>query len=93
MTDIAIILVVILVIVLIWRGPKTLPVLGQALGRGVKEARKEASELRENTEPRVVDPDVAAMADTTADTATAATVPPTAAAAPSPPPGSVPPTT
>ncbi len=43
MSDVAIILVAILVVVLIWRGPKTLPELGKALGRGVREARREAT--------------------------------------------------
>jgi hypothetical protein len=41
--DLAIVLVVILVLVLIWRGPKTLPRLGEALGRGVREARHQAT--------------------------------------------------
>jgi Sec-independent protein translocase protein TatA len=41
MGDVAVVLIVILVLVLLWRGPKTLPQLGQALGRGVREARKE----------------------------------------------------
>jgi Sec-independent protein translocase protein TatA len=36
-----VVLVVILVLVLLWRGPKTLPRLGEALGRGVREARRE----------------------------------------------------
>jgi Sec-independent protein translocase protein TatA len=44
--DIVIVLVIVLVVVIIWRGPKTIPKLGEALGRGVREARKEASELR-----------------------------------------------
>lgn len=35
------ILIVILIVVLVWRGPKTLPKLGAAFGRGVKEARRE----------------------------------------------------
>ena len=42
-SDLIVVLVIALVIVLIWRGPKTLPKLGQALGRGVREARAEAS--------------------------------------------------
>ena len=42
MPDLVIILVVILILVLLWRGPKTLPQLGEALGRGVKEARTAA---------------------------------------------------
>ncbi len=41
MPDLLLILIVILGVVLVWRGPKTLPKLGQALGRGVKEARRE----------------------------------------------------
>ena len=41
--DLLLILVVILVLVLLWRGPKTLPKLGEALGRGVKEAKAEAA--------------------------------------------------
>jgi Sec-independent protein translocase protein TatA len=41
MGDALLVLVVILAVVLVWRGPKTLPKLGQALGRGVKEARRE----------------------------------------------------
>ena len=42
-SDLLVVLVIALVIVLVWRGPKTLPKLGQALGRGVREARTEAS--------------------------------------------------
>jgi Sec-independent protein translocase protein TatA len=39
--DIILILIVILVVVLAARGPAMLPRLGQAFGRGVKDARKE----------------------------------------------------
>ena len=46
--DLALVLVIILVVVLIWRGPKTLPKIGQALGRGVREARAEAAKLRDD---------------------------------------------
>jgi len=42
MGDFAIVLVVVLVLVLLWRGPKTIPKLGEALGRGVREARDAA---------------------------------------------------
>jgi Sec-independent protein translocase protein TatA len=50
--DLAIVLVVVLVIVVIWRGPKTLPLLGKAFGQGVKEARKEIEGARgDGTEP------------------------------------------
>ena len=41
MPDTLLILLVVLGAVLVWRGPKTLPKLGQALGRGVREARRE----------------------------------------------------
>jgi Sec-independent protein translocase protein TatA len=44
--DVLIVLIVILVFALMWRGPKTLPKIGQALGRGVKNARDEAREVR-----------------------------------------------
>jgi Sec-independent protein translocase protein TatA len=46
MPDVLIVLIAVLIVVLIWRGPKTIPDLGKALGRGVKEARKEASEIK-----------------------------------------------
>jgi Sec-independent protein translocase protein TatA len=45
MPDLLIILIVILVAVIFWRGPKNLPKLGEALGRGVREARREAGEI------------------------------------------------
>jgi Sec-independent protein translocase protein TatA len=44
------VLVVILILVLMWRGPKTLPKLGEALGRGVREARREASDLTKGSD-------------------------------------------
>jgi mttA/Hcf106 family protein len=44
-TDLAVVLIIVLAVVLIWRGPKTLPKIGQALGRGVREARSEAAKL------------------------------------------------
>ena len=47
MSDILVVLVIALIAVLVWRGPKTLPGIGAALGRGVKEARKEASTIRD----------------------------------------------
>jgi Sec-independent protein translocase protein TatA len=46
MKDPLIILIVILAIVIVWRGPKTLPQIGRMLGRGVKEARREAAEIK-----------------------------------------------
>ncbi len=41
MGEAMIILLVILVLVLFWRGPKMLPKIGEALGRTVKDARAE----------------------------------------------------
>jgi len=40
--DTMVVLIVALIVVLIWRGPKTLPRIGEMLGRGVKAARDEA---------------------------------------------------
>jgi Sec-independent protein translocase protein TatA len=47
-TDFLLVLIVILILVVIWRGPKTLPEIGRMFGRGVREARIEASKLRSN---------------------------------------------
>ena len=59
--DLWIVLVVILILVLVWRGPKTLPQLGRAFGRGVREAREEASkaqaEIQSRTTTDADDPD------------------------------------
>ncbi len=52
MQDLAIVLVVILVLVLLWRGPKTLPKLGEALGRGVREAKTEAGKAQSEIQAR-----------------------------------------
>ncbi len=45
------VLIVALVLVVIWRGPKTLPQIGNMLGRGVKEARKEIDEVHKGSGP------------------------------------------
>ena len=61
MPDLLLVLIVILILVVIWRGPKTLPSLGNALGRGVREARQEASkaqaeiQARTTTDPKPTD--------------------------------------
>jgi Sec-independent protein translocase protein TatA len=47
-SDVVVALIIVLIIVVIWRGPKTLPELGRMFGRGVREARSEASKLRSN---------------------------------------------
>ena len=56
-TDLLLILLVILVLVVMWRGPKTLPKLGEALGRGVREARTEAAKAQDEIQARVSGPD------------------------------------
>jgi Sec-independent protein translocase protein TatA len=53
--DLLFVLIIILVLVLMWKGPQNLPKLGQALGRGVKEARVEASKAQEEIQARVSD--------------------------------------
>lgn len=53
--DVAIVLIVILVLVLMWRGPKTLPQWGQALGRGVKDAKAEAAKAQAEIQARTSD--------------------------------------
>ncbi len=45
-------LILILVIVIIWRGPKTLPLIGRAFGQGVKEARREMNEIKADMEKK-----------------------------------------
>ena len=43
-TDLVVVLIIVLAVVLIWRGPKTLPKIGQALGRGsARRARRRRS--------------------------------------------------
>jgi Sec-independent protein translocase protein TatA len=49
--DILLVLIVVLVLVIIWRGPKTLPLLGRAFGQGVKEARQEIEGIKGNDDP------------------------------------------
>lgn len=44
--DLFIVLIIVLIIVVIWRGPKTIPEIGRMFGRGVREARIEAAKLR-----------------------------------------------
>jgi Sec-independent protein translocase protein TatA len=44
--DLFALLIVILIVAIIWRGPKTLPQIGALLGRGVREARSEAEKIR-----------------------------------------------
>lgn len=57
MGDLLVVLVIILIVVVLWRGPKTLPRLGEALGRGVREARHEASRAMDGDDPPRTDGD------------------------------------
>jgi Sec-independent protein translocase protein TatA len=45
--DLLIVLIVILAVVLVWRGPRILPKWGETLGRGVKATRKEVTDLQD----------------------------------------------
>lgn len=50
MSDVFLVLLVVLIVVLVWRGPKTLPGIGAMLGRGVREAKREAEKMRDHTD-------------------------------------------
>jgi Sec-independent protein translocase protein TatA len=50
--DLLALLIVILIVAVIWRGPKTLPQIGAMLGRGVREARNEADKVRSDLDAR-----------------------------------------
>jgi TatA/E family protein of Tat protein translocase len=50
--DLVVLLIIILVVVLVWRGPKTLPLLGRAFGQGVREARKEIDGIKTDAAAR-----------------------------------------
>ena len=50
MNDILLVLIVILILVVIWRGPKTIPEIGRMFGRGVREARIEAAKIRSDND-------------------------------------------
>ena len=51
MSDLLVVLIIVLVLVVVWRGPKTLPQIGAMFGRGVREARREAKEIRGDGDP------------------------------------------
>jgi Sec-independent protein translocase protein TatA len=73
MDNLLVILIVALVIVIMVRGPKTIPLIGNMLGRGVKEVRKEAAEFQKERDA------------TTGDDPTAPpTIPPTPPTPPTP---------
>ncbi len=66
MPDILIVLIVILVLVVLWRGPKTLPKLGEAFGRGVREAKTEATKAQAEIQARATDGSSSPPTDPTA---------------------------
>jgi len=51
-SDLIVVLIIVLIIVVIWRGPKTLPEIGRMFGRGIREARVEASKLQSGEEDK-----------------------------------------
>jgi Sec-independent protein translocase protein TatA len=57
MDTLLVVLIVVLILVFMWRGPKTLPKLGEALGRGLREAKSEAAKAQDEIKARVSDPD------------------------------------
>jgi Sec-independent protein translocase protein TatA len=57
--DLLLILAVILFIVLLLRGPKMLPKLGEALGRTVKDTREEFARKSDDTPPPGTQPPAA----------------------------------
>ena len=85
--DLWIVLVIILVAVIVWRGPKTLPQLGKAFGRGVKEAREEAAKAQTEIQARTTtDPEDRVAAAPEAPPAPPAPMPATTPAPPVAPP-------
>ena len=89
--DLWIVLVIILVAVIVWRGPKTLPQLGKAFGRGVKEAREEAAKAQTEIQARTTtDPEDRVAAAPEAPPAPPAPMPATTPAPPVAPPADEP---
>jgi Sec-independent protein translocase protein TatA len=50
--DLLVLLVIVLVLVFVWRGPKTLPKWGAALGRGFRDAKTEAVKAQTEIQQR-----------------------------------------
>lgn len=53
--DLLVLLVIVLVLVFVWRGPKTLPKWGAALGRGFRDAKTEADKAQTEIRARASD--------------------------------------
>ena len=88
--DLWIVLVIILVAVIVWRGPKTLPQLGKAFGRGVKEAREEAAKAQTEIQARTTTDPEDRVAAPEAPPAPPASMPATTPAPPVAPPADEP---
>ncbi len=58
--DVVVVLILVLIIALVWRGPKTLPEIGRMFGRGIREARAEAAKIRSDDDDVPQDSDSAA---------------------------------
>ncbi len=61
--DILLVLIVILIVVLIWRGPSMLPQFGEALGKAVKGARDTMDRDSETTDAEAKASEAPAEAD------------------------------
>ena len=57
MPEVIVLLVIILGIVVILRGPKTLPKWGEAVGQAVRGARTEATKAQSEIQKRLDEPD------------------------------------
>jgi Sec-independent protein translocase protein TatA len=55
--DLFVLLIVILIVALVWRGPKTLPQIGAMFGRGLRDARREAEGIRTKVDQKLDGPD------------------------------------
>ena len=52
MPDLLLILIVILILAVLWRGPKNLPKIGAVLGQGFKEVKTEATKAQAEIQAR-----------------------------------------
>lgn len=51
MNDSIVVLVIVLIVVAVWRGPRNLPAIGRVFGRGVRSARDEVDAMRKGGDP------------------------------------------
>jgi Sec-independent protein translocase protein TatA len=54
--DFIVVLIVILIVVLLWRGPKNLPKWGGTVGKAVRDARTEAEKAQAGIQKRLDEP-------------------------------------